>query len=168
MRAPYTQLYLHLVWATWDRLPLITETIEPRLYAAIAQKCRQLKCVPLAIGGTADHVHLLVRLSTTVSVATLVKEVKGSSSHLVTHEIARGEFFKWQGAYGAFTIRKEDVPAVRVYIERQKERHQAGDVLEEWEQTIIIGGGARRMNSRATVAKPALRQASRRRPTSQW
>ena len=137
MRAPYTQLYLHLVWATWDRLPLITDEIEPRLYAAIAQKCRQLKCVPLAIGGTANHVHLLVRLHTTVSVAQLAKEVKGSSSHLVTHEITPGEFFKWQGAYGAFTLRKEDVPVVQAYIERQKEHHAMADLWPDWEQTMI-------------------------------
>ncbi|PKO20263.1 MAG: transposase [Chloroflexi bacterium HGW-Chloroflexi-1] len=137
MRTPYTQLYLHLVWATWDRLPLITETIEPRLYAAIAEKCRELKCIPLAIGGIADHAHLLVRLHTTVAVATLAKEVKGSTSHLVTHEIAPGQFFKWQGAYGAFTLRKSEVPVVQGYIERQKEHHAEDDLWEDWEQTWI-------------------------------
>ncbi len=83
MRSPYTQLYLHIVWATWDWLPLITEQVRPRLYAAIAGKCRELKCVPLAIGGIADHVHLLVRLHTTVAVATLAKEVKGASGHIL-------------------------------------------------------------------------------------
>jgi len=137
MRTPYTQLYLHLVWATWDRLPLITETIEPRLYAAIAEKCRELKCIPLAIGGIADHAHLLVRLHTTVAVATLAKEVKGSTSHLVTHEIAPGQFFKWQGAYGAFTLRKSEVPEVQRYIERQKEHHAEDDLWGDWEQTWI-------------------------------
>jgi len=123
MRAPYTQLYLHLVWATWDRLPLITEEIRLRLYASITQKCRQLQCVPLAIGGTDDHVHLLVRLHTTVAVATLAKEVKGSSSHLVTHVLRPGEFFKWQGAYGAFTVRKEDVHQLEAYIANQATHH---------------------------------------------
>jgi len=137
MRGPYTQLYLHLVWATWDRLPLITETVESRLYAAIAEKCRKLKCVPLAIGGIDDHIHLLVRLHTTVAIATLVKEVKGSSSHLVTHEITPGEFFKWQGSYGAFTLWKEEVPKVEAYIKRQKEHHTAGTVWNLWEQTTI-------------------------------
>ena len=137
MRGPYTQLYLHMVWATWDRLPLITGIIEPRLYASIAEKCRELKCVPLAIGGTADHVHLLVRLHTTVAVADLVKGVKGSSSHLVTHEITPGEFFKWQGSYGAFTLRKEDIPKVKAYVEAQKEHHAVGNVWEKWEQTTI-------------------------------
>ena len=135
MRSPYTQLYLHMVWATWDRLPLITEAIKPRLYAAIAAKCRELKCVPLAIGGIAGHVRVLVGLHTTVAIATLVKEIKGASSHLVTHEIAIGEFFKWQGSYGAFTLRKSEVPNVVAYIERQAEHHAAMDLWEEWEQT---------------------------------
>ena len=137
MRAPYTQLYVHLVWATWDRLPLITEAILPRLYAAIAEKCRELKCVPIAIGGMSEHVHLLARLHSTIAVATLVKEVKGSSSHLVTHEIARGDFFKWQGAYGAFTLRKDEVAMVSAYIEHQREHHaaRANSLIVEWEQT---------------------------------
>ncbi len=133
MRAPYTQLYLHLVWATWDRLPLITEDMESRLYAAIAAKCRQLKCEPLAINGTEDHIHVLLRLHPTVSVARLVKEVKGASSHLVTHEIKPNEFFKWQGAYGAFTICKSDVPTVKAYIRNQKRHHAEQSIISEWE-----------------------------------
>ena len=135
MRAPYTQLYLHLVWATWDRLPLITEAVQARLYAAIAEKCREFKCVPLAIGGMPDHVHLLVRFHTTTAIADLVKEVKGASSHLVTHEITPGQFFKWQGAYGAFTLRKGEVSSVKNYIERQREHHAKDDLWADWEQT---------------------------------
>ncbi len=136
MRAPYTQLYVHLTWSTWDRLPLITEIIQPRLYASIANKCRQLKCKPLAIGGMEDHVHLLVRLHPTVAIATLVKEVKGTSSHLMTHEITPGEFFKWQGGYGAFTIRKEDVPRLKTYIENQELRHAEGSLQAYWEPRL--------------------------------
>ena len=91
--------------------------------------------MPLAIGGIEDHVHLLVRLHTSVAVATLAKEVKGSTSHLVTHVITPNEAFKWQGAYGAFTVWKADVPVVKAYIERQREHHASGDVKDEWEQT---------------------------------
>jgi len=142
MRAPYTQLYLHLVWATWDRLPLITEAVQARIYAAIAEKCREFRCVPLAIGGRPDHVHLLIRFHTTTAIATLVKEVKGSSSHLVTHEITPGQFFKWQGAYGAFTLRKDEAPIVKEYIDQQKEHHAAGSLRDEWEQTATAEGEA--------------------------
>jgi putative transposase len=136
MRTPYTQLYLHLIWSTWDRLPLVTKEIEPRIYAAIAEKCRKLKCDPLAIGGTEDHVHVLVRLHSTVAIATLVKEVKGTSSHLVTHQIAPDEFFKWQGGYGAFTLRKEDALRLAVYIENQKQHHTDGTLQTHWEPRI--------------------------------
>jgi len=136
MRTPYTQLYVHLTWSTWDRLPLITKIIQSRLYASIANKCRQLKCKPLAIGGTEDHVHLLVRLHPTVAIAILVKEVKGTSSHLVTHELTPGEFFKWQGGYGAFTIHKEDVSRLKAYIENQELHHSEGALHVHWESKL--------------------------------
>lgn len=133
MRAPYTQLYVHLIWSTWDRLPLITEALEPQLYAAMTAKCRQLKCEPLAIGGISDHVHLLVRLHPAISLARLVKEVKGSSSHLIAQKLDPTGFFKWQGAYRAFTIRKAEIPQVKAYVEGQKEHHPAGELVREWE-----------------------------------
>ena len=139
MRVPYTQLYLHMIWATWDRLSLITPAIESQIYAAIAVKCRELKCEPLAIGGIENHVHLLTRFHTTVAIATLAKEIKGASSHLVTHKLMPEEFFKWQGAYGAFTIRKSDVPQVKAYIQNQKTHHADGVLDEELERIFILG-----------------------------
>ncbi len=80
-----------------------------------------------------DHVHLLVRLHPTVSVSDLIKGVKGSSSHLVTHEILKGAFFKWQGSYGAFIVGKKGVARVKAYIDRQKEHHSRNSVYDEWE-----------------------------------
>jgi REP element-mobilizing transposase RayT len=136
MRAPFTQLYLHCVWGTWDRLPLITEANERFIYASIQSKCRELNCYVLALGGISDHVHLFVRFPTTISVAQLIKEVKGSSSHLVTHQVAVGEFFKWQGAYGAFTVCKNRVSEVKHYIENQKQHHAEDSLWPDWEQTI--------------------------------
>lgn len=136
MGKPYTyHLYCHLVWAIWERLPLITPDIEPMLYTAIAAKCRELGAEPLAIGGLSDHVHLLVRFPRSLTLATLTQEVKGASSHLVTHKLKSGEFFKWQGGYGAFTVSLEAVPAVREYIQNQKKHHAAGTWRIELERT---------------------------------
>ncbi|MEJ2597721.1 MAG: IS200/IS605 family transposase [Anaerolineales bacterium] len=134
MRSPYTQLYLHCVWATWDRLPLITPLNEQSIYASILSKGQGLKCNVLALGGTSDHIHLLVRFSTTITVANLVKEIKGASSHLVTHQVTAGEFFKWQGAYGAFTVSKNLVSVLKTYIEHQKQHHASNDLQPDWEQ----------------------------------
>jgi len=137
MREPFTHLYVHLVWATWDRLPLITPVVEKRLYGAMIKKCREFKCIPIRVGGVEDHSHLLVRLHPTTAVAKLVQEVKGSSSHLMTHEITPGEFFKWQGAYGAFTLRYEEVPIVKQYIINQKTHHGVNTFRPEWEKSEI-------------------------------
>jgi putative transposase len=139
MRAPYTELYLHCVWATWDRLPLISSDVEPRLYSAIAAKCRELKCEPVSINGVSDHVHILVRLATTITIADLLKAVKGSSSHLMTHEIVPGEFFRWQGAYGAFTVGKRDVDRIAEYVDRRKARHAEGGLWDDWERCLLPG-----------------------------
>ncbi|WP_135478254.1 IS200/IS605 family transposase [Candidatus Chloroploca mongolica] len=131
--APYTQLYVHLVWATWDRLPLIAPEVEPRLYAALAEKCRALGCQPLGIGGIADHVHVLAGFPATITIAKLVGELKGASSHLMTHELAPGAFFKWQGAYGAFTVSEHMVSTVVAYIRNQKEHHRDATTLVAFE-----------------------------------
>ena len=134
MREPYTQLYLHLVWSTWDRLPLIKPDIESRLYSAIAQKAESVKCKVIAIGGDADHVHVFVGLPTTIAIAELVKLVKGSSSHLMNHEIAPEREFKWQGAYGAFTISKTSVDKVADYVRDQKQHHANRSLIDELER----------------------------------
>jgi hypothetical protein len=55
----------------------------------------------------------------------------------MTHEITPGEFFKWQGAYGAFTLRHEEVPVVKQYIINQKTHHSASTFQSEWEKSEI-------------------------------
>jgi REP element-mobilizing transposase RayT len=99
--------------------------------------CEAMKCVTIAIGGIDNHVHLLVQLHPTTAVADLVKNIKGSSSHLVNHEIEPGSNFRWQGAYGAFTIRKQEVEHVTHYILNQEQHHAQQTILEDFEQTDI-------------------------------
>ena len=80
MLSSCAHLYLHLVWATWDRQPFIREDLWAPLYLAIAAASEELRCQVIEIGGVADHVHLLVRLPATLSVADLAHKVKESSS----------------------------------------------------------------------------------------
>ncbi len=136
-RRPFTQLYCHLVWGTWDRLPLIRPEIEGRLYGAIWAKLRELRCVAIALGGTEDHVHCLCSLPATVSIAYLVQQVKGASSHLMTHEVVGPSEFKWQGSYGAFTVARDALAAVREYVLDQKRHHAGRELWPEWEETSL-------------------------------
>ena len=124
MREPYHQLHVHLIWATWDRLPVLTKERQERVYACIQAECNALKAEVLAIGGVADHVHVLVRIPPTLAISLVVKQIKGASSHLATHEIDPANFFKWQGGYIAFAVSKSLVPTVRAYILNQEAHHR--------------------------------------------
>jgi REP element-mobilizing transposase RayT len=126
---------VHFVWATWDRLPLLKGATRDAVDNAIQAKCAALKCPVEALGGVEDHVHLAVQLAATVSVAALAKEVKGASSHLVTHEIAPDAFFRWQGSYGAFSFAPGDLPRIVRYIENQGKRHNGGKLIDFLERT---------------------------------
>ena len=91
----------------------------------------------LAVGGVEDHIHVLVHLPATITVADLVKGLKGASAHLVTHELQPGRFFRWQGAYAAFSIGTRQLGRVKDYIARQHEHHALGGSAVQWEQAIF-------------------------------
>jgi REP element-mobilizing transposase RayT len=126
---------LHFVWATYDRLPLITEDIECPVYRYIEQVCREDKCEVLAVGGMPDHIHLFVSMSHIVSFADLMRHVKGGSSRLITQHLKPGEWFAWQGSYAVFRVAVRDKQKVFHYIENQKQHHAEGSLWPESEQT---------------------------------
>ncbi|MDP9372428.1 MAG: IS200/IS605 family transposase [Chloroflexota bacterium] len=137
MRRAHVAVFVHLVWATWDRLPLLTGEIEARVHRAIGAKAAELGVEVVAIGGIEDHVHLLVRLPATLAVAELVKQIKGASAHLVTHDVASGLSFKWQGAYGAFSVGPRQLPQVVDYIASQRDHHAANATVIQWEHRLF-------------------------------
>jgi REP element-mobilizing transposase RayT len=94
-----------------------------------------LKAEVLALGGIADHIHLLVEIPSTLSLAALVKQIKGSSSHLITQKMQPGTFFKWQGSYGAFSVSQHEVPMIIHYIDRQEQHHRDNTLIPEYEST---------------------------------
>ncbi len=127
-------LYLHLVWATWDREYWITPNIERRVYRNIVDQVHQLGCKTLAINGMPDHVHLFLKFSTTVTIAELVKKGKGVSSRFINQNCLMDDHFKWQIGYGTFTVSRWDTEKVIMYVRKQKLHHNFGDLdmrLEE-------------------------------------
>ena len=136
MRRNKLALCLYLVWTTWDRLPLITPDIERRLYRNIESEAQKQGCTVLALNGTEDHVHLLVIFPTTITIADVLKHVKGVSSRFVNETLRPPAQFKWQGSYGAFTVSRWDVARIKEYIKRQKEHHRGGELVPELEETF--------------------------------
>jgi REP element-mobilizing transposase RayT len=127
MREPWTQLFVHLVWATWNRAPLLTPWIHTQVDACIRRECVKLRVEVLAFGGVEDHVHLLARFPTTISIAQLTKQLKGVSSHMVEKKLDVP--FRWQGGYGAFSLSKRHVPRITQYVLNQEEHHRENRIF---------------------------------------
>jgi putative transposase len=128
--------YYHLVWATADRQPLILETSEPDLYRYISTKCRLLNCPLHAVGGTVDHIHLVVSIPPSLSIAEFVKQIKGSSSRWMNQSQPNGRF-AWQREYGVFSLGSKQLEQAVAYVEHQKQHHASGNLIQGLEPEIF-------------------------------
>ena len=126
----FYQLVYHFTWGTKNRLPLITPTVEERLFPYFGYKCKELGYVLYVVNGIQDHVHVLVSLTPSILVADVAKNLKGASSHYINKESGLGETLYWQDGYGVMTLRKAEIPNVVKYIHNQKEHHQTGKLSE--------------------------------------
>jgi len=133
MRRSFTKLYVHLIRSTWDRLELIAPEIETEIHHVIDRKCSEINCSLEAIGSTSDHIHILVRIPSSISVGHLVHRIKGASSHYISRIINPAGFFKWQGGYSAFSVSPFYISAISRYIENQKKHHRDMSLRENWE-----------------------------------
>jgi putative transposase len=98
------QIYLHIVFSTKHRTPfLIDRDLRNRAHAYLGGTCRNLDSPALKSGGVEDHVHILCRLSKTLSVSDLVRELKRDSSQRIKEMSADLAGFYWQAGYGAFS-----------------------------------------------------------------
>jgi len=128
------RLYVHTVWATAGRAPLVTEDLRARLYAVMQHQASRVGAEVIAIGGMADHVHVLSRIPATLTVADLVGRMKGGSSYLASQLAGLGGF-RWQGGYGAFSVSQAHLPRVREYVLHQAEHHSDGTLQTALEST---------------------------------
>jgi putative transposase len=127
------QIYLHIVFSTKDRRPFFRDkSFRDRLHAYLAGICDNQDSPSIRVGGVEDHVHILCRLSKTLDVAALVREIKRDSSKWIKDENPRLGDFHWQNGYGAFSISPSHVEAVKEYILNQEDHHRRESFQDEF------------------------------------
>ena len=131
MPSTHLSLHYHVVFSTKDRRPFIAEEWRGRLHEYLGGLIRHADGIPEAIGGIADHVHLLAGLRATHSLATFVQDIKQNSSKWI-HEAISVKNFAWQQGYGAFTVSVSNCGAVKEYIAQQAEHHRSKTFQEEY------------------------------------
>src|SRR5688572_12294179 len=106
----------HCVFATKDRETVLTPAIRERLWPYLGGIVRENGMKALAVGGVADHVHILLSLPATMSVAKAMQLLKGNSSKWIHETFPTLGQFAWQEGYGAFSIGISGIEETRAYI----------------------------------------------------
>jgi len=136
----YTSMMVHLVFSTKDRQSLLVPALEERLYPYFGGILRELGGRLLAVNGVQDHVHLLVSMTATTSIAEITGKVKGSSSKWIHDTFPDRSAFAWQRGYAAFSVSESQAARVAAYIARHKIHHEKVPFREEFVRLLNAHG----------------------------
>ena len=131
MAHTYTNLLVHMIFSTKDRVPLLDAELKPRLFPYMGGIVHELGGTALLINGPSDHVHMLLLLPAKVTVSEIAGKVKANSSGWVHREFPDRRTFAWQTGYAAFTVSHSQKQSVLDYIANQEEHHRKLSFKEE-------------------------------------
>ncbi len=132
MASTLTQLLYHGIWSTKDRATLITPSIEESVWKILASVATHNEIHIIRAGGIEDHVHVLMRIPKTMSVADAMRRIKGGSAKYINEERLCPTRFAWQDGYGAFSVSASAVPEVTAYIAGQRDHHKKRGFQDEF------------------------------------
>jgi putative transposase len=110
--------------------------MEPLLYDYLSEQLKKCECLPIAINGMPDHIHLLFLSNYKMSLADIMKQVKGSSSFWVNKCKLTQELFGWQDSFSGKSISEENVEIIKRYVQQQKIHHAKKTFQQEYEEFI--------------------------------
>jgi putative transposase len=128
MAHSFSRNHVHLIFSTKDRSNTIAKECQPRLGAYLAGICKNHEMIALAVGGTENHVHILLQLPPKLALAKAVLLLKANSSKWMGEQ---GNNFSWQEGYGAFSISSSNLDQVTRYIQNQVAHHRRARFEDE-------------------------------------
>jgi putative transposase len=133
---PYIKIWLHCVWNTKSRQPLLQKENRQNIFNHIINYSKEKNIFIDRINGSLEHVHCLISLGNEQSISKVINLLKGESSHWInTQKLIRGKF-EWQNDYFAVSVSESVVDKVRKYIENQEEHHKKISFKEEYDEFI--------------------------------
>ena len=131
MANTFTQIYLHFIFAVKGREAILFPGARERVHSYIGGIIRDCDHIPIAIGGTENHVHILIAYNVNQAVPDLVREVKVSTTNFINNNHLIPFKFAWQRGYACFSYSNSHVDTVKQYIEHQEEHHKCMTLREE-------------------------------------
>ncbi|HQV67587.1 MAG TPA: IS200/IS605 family transposase, partial [Saprospiraceae bacterium] len=136
----FNKIWIHAIWSTKDRHPFIHSNVEHKIYHFISEQFREQGCPVSIINGMPDHLHCLFLLSPQKSIAEVIKQIKGSSSHYINQNNLIVDKFSWQTGYAAYSVSESVVDKVHNYIHNQKQHHAKKTFQQEYDEFIKLYG----------------------------
>ena len=133
---PFIKIWLHLVWTTKDRFPLLTDNIRTEVFKHIKEYSKTKNIHIDCINGYFEHVHVLVSLNADQNVSTIMNLLKGVSSHWINKHKLTSSYFGWQDDYFAVSASQSHIEKVRNYIFGQEQHHAIKTWQEEYDEFI--------------------------------
>jgi REP element-mobilizing transposase RayT len=130
---PYWRLHYHLVWATKDRMPLITLAIGSELHGYLIGKADALGAIVHSVESVDDHIHLVASVPPKVSVSDFVGQLKGASAHHINYLPGAPGNFGWQRGYGAISVSPSGLDKAIEYVRNQKTHHRENTIVSALE-----------------------------------
>jgi putative transposase len=132
MANTYTQIYIHLVFSVKGRQNLILPKWKEELYKYVCGIVNYKNQKVYAIGGVADHIHILLSIKPEISLSELVRDIKANSSKWINErKLVLGKF-QWQEGFGAFSSAQSQLDNVIQYINNQEQHHQKRAFKDEY------------------------------------
>lgn len=137
---PYTKVMIHFIWATKNRLPLISKSLKPMLLKHIKQNSKLKNIFIDTMNSVEDHIHLLISLGTEQTISKVAMLIKGESSLWTNRQNLIKQKFEWQDEYIALSVSKSALDKVRQYILNQEEHHKKMTFAQEYEKFLRLHG----------------------------
>jgi putative transposase len=137
---PFSNIFIHTVWATKDRMPFLSKPILHKVIEHIKENAVKKNICIDTMGGHNEHIHCLILLEPTQTVANIMNLIKGESSHWINeNHLIKGKF-EWQDDYYATSVSPSVVSKVRNYILNQEIHHRKKTFAQEYEEFLMTCG----------------------------
>jgi REP element-mobilizing transposase RayT len=133
---PFVKIWIHAVWSTKNREPLIIKPVRKQIFEHIHQNALKKDIFMDTVNGHIEHVHCLFRLKNDQTIKDVMQLLKGESSFWINQQKLLKKKFRWQDEYFAVSVSESQVEAVRKYILNQEEHHKKKTFTQEYDEFI--------------------------------
>jgi putative transposase len=130
----YLKIWVHLVWTTKDRDPILSKEIRQMLFEHIRENARIKEIYLDYINGYKEHVHCLISIGAGQNIDKIMMLLKGESSSWMNKQKIIRNKFEWQKEYFAVSVSESGVNRLRDYLKNQEEHHRRKSFQEEYDE----------------------------------